>query len=338
MTQKHRSRFLCRGIAVAMVMFLVALFAPSGAAAQNRIDVDTSTIRLLKAQYGALAGQHRLLLKQQRELLRKQGDLADEIEKVQDSDPGILGRMRLERLLAENLDLSNRLNEVAKSMAANEEARVSKREALFRVYTTEMERVARKLRHAKGRKDAKNLADRFYELRQSRRKWRTARTVESDFSRLIVEENDTDGPDELLAKAEILSDIVRKIRDAIREINRDIMRLQREKKLGEDFDTMVKEMNLFEEGARFMRRADEGRDDGDEAVQPEVDDSGLHVPPIDSSEQAPPGSVRAGRSIEAEIKRLKAEKKLLEKLAGDLAGKAKQLRLKAVALRDDKRR
>ncbi len=320
-------------LAAAAVLALV-LCLPALAGAKQSALYDTGAIKVLKSQYKALTGRHKLLLKDQRELLSQQNKLADEIEKLQDSGPGILGRMRLERLLAENMRLSQELNEVAKSLSDNDKARDRKRGAVYRAYSTEMEVTARKMRQTGDRKRATQLAHRFYELRELRWQWRTARTVEADFSRLVVKVSDLDGPKELTAKAQILDDLVRKIRAAIREIDKKIKRLRREKKLGEDFDTMVKEMNLFEEGARFLRRPDEGdRTDPDEAPQADADESGLHVPPLDPTAKMAPGADRADKSIQAEIKRLKHEKALLKKLAGDLAAKAKILRRKADELR-----
>jgi hypothetical protein len=322
------------------ILLLIALLTAllwagtSLAAAPTGDAVDPPTVRNLKAQHKALVLHYRMFVKRQRRLLSQQSDLADQIESLQDDDPGILGRMKLERLLAENLELSNRLNEIAHELSANEKARELKRAAIYGAYTTEMETAARRLRQAADRKQAANLADHFYELRQQRERWRGAATPETDFSRLIVDEDPNDGPKELLAKADILSDVVTKIRGAIRVIDGRIKRLQRERKLGDDFDTMVKEMSLFEEGARFLRRPEDGAG-GDDEDQPttETDESNLHVPPLDPTQAGAPGSDRAERSLSAEIKRLKEEKKVLKKLADDLNARAKALRDKARALR-----
>lgn len=318
---------------LAAAMVLCVAWPPVAEAAEK--SKDPAPVQALKSQYGALVAQHKLQIKRQRQLLARQGALADEIEKLQESEPGILARLRLERLLAENLELSNELTEVAQALTTNENTRVTKREEIYGAYSVAMEAVARRMRQAGDRKQAARIAHRFYELRQLRWKWRGATTIEADFSRLVVTESELDGPTELLAKADILTDLVGKIRGAIREIDRRIRRLTREQKLGEDFDAMVKEMNLFEEGARFVRRPeDSGRTDDDPpGPSTESDDAGLHLPPLDSTQDAAPGSDRAGRSIQSEIKRLEDEKKVLLKLAFDLSVKANELRRKAEKLR-----
>ncbi len=296
---------------------------------------DPPSVQPLKAQYVAWANDYRDLAVKQKDLLARQSQLAAEIEKVQESNPGVLARLRLERLLAANLELSNQLSDIAAGLSANDKARAGLRDDIYRAYTNEMENVLREMRQAPDRRAAGALAHRFYELRELRAPWQTATVAETDFGRQVVEVSDRDGPDELNAKADLLADLAAKVRTAIRDLEKEVQRLRREAKLANDMNAMVKEMNLFEEGVRFGRRPDEGTRPPESplpSASSTAPDAG-RPPPILPEQQAVAGAERAAHSWSAEIKRLEHEIAALNQLLRELTARADELRKKARELR-----
>ena len=315
--------------AAAIALLFLALAGPAFAQVEP---FDPPTVRLLKTQYQQLVDEYRGLVENQKSLLEQQAKIADEIESIQDSNPGLLGRLRLEKLLARNLEISNQLSEVAQWLSQNAQARQAKRDVVYRAYTAEMEQVVRQLRETPDRKAATGLVHRFYVLEQNRAPWWTQLSIENDFSGLAVVESESDGPDELLAKADILTDLVGKIRLAKRELDREIQRLQREAKLSQEMNHMVKEMNLFEEGTKFLRETTKSNEP---TVSPPAEgtESGAHVPPLTLEPDKTPVGERAAKSIDADIRRLKHERALLDRLENQFSAKADELRKKARELR-----
>jgi prefoldin subunit 5 len=294
--------------------------------------VDPATVRVLKKQYAELTRENQALVAQHKALLTKQSEVAAEIEKLQESGPGLLGRLKLERLLAANLDLSNQLTDLATRLTANEKSRNTAREAIFQAYNAELEDVVREMRQTRDRQAALALAHRFYALREARDPWRSPLSLESDFLGRVVEVSGADGPDELLVKAELLTDLAAKVRATIRELEKELTRLRRELKLSAEMSNMVKEMNLFEEGSRFSRRA-EGQTKPTE-TQPSGPTSDVGRGLLPDEEQKPaPGADRAARSLQQEIKQLEDEIGALTQLARQLSARADELRKRAVELR-----
>jgi prefoldin subunit 5 len=324
MTYARRHLWLWLAILVAWAVVCPALATAADATP------DPATVIVLKKQYQELANEYRALMAKQKDLLARQGQLANEIEKLQESDPGIIGRLRLERLLASNLELSNQLSQTASLLAANEKARNQKRDAIFRAYTTEMEVVVRQMRQTRDRQAAAALAHRFYELQERRRPWESPLTVETDFGARVVEVKETDGPDELVAKADMLSDLAVKVRGAARDVGKEIARLKREMKLAAEMNSMLKEMNLFEEGTRLERRDDSTTH---QTEPPPTEEPKTVAPPLVEEQDLRPGVGRAAKSLLQEIRKLENEQKVLNELAQALSAKADELRRRAARLR-----
>lgn len=286
----------------------------------------------LKRQYRALAAEYRQLERQRKKLLDEQGSLADEIERIKSSEPGIFSRMRLERLLDRNLEVSRGLDEIARKIAGNERRRIALRKKVYQAYTSELERVVELLKQTNNKKLAADYARRFYELRRRRQKWRSPTTVETDFSMFEVESGSLNTADELRGRADLLDDIVVKIREAIKRIDQTIERLGRELRLTREMHEMVRQMNLFEEGTRFhtgdrtMPRSVEPTPE--EQVEPE-EESSAHIPPLASDQGGVPGADRVTSSIQQEIDQLEKEREYLVTLAAELSSRAAELRKKA---------
>lgn len=288
---------------------------------------DPPNIRVFKQQYEQMHNTYRGLVGRQQQLLARQNHIADEIEQLQSSDPGMIGRMRLDDLLAQNLEVSRELSDLAQQMAANEKTRGAKREEIYQAYTAEMETIVRQIRQTRDKKKAVDLAHMFYELRQRREPWRTAVAVGGrNFSDSVVEEDELDGPEELELKAAILDDLIAKVRLAIKQLDRQINRLKREYKLSNEMDSMIDEMNLFEEGVRFNSEANDGS-----TSLPETED--VHLPPLEVGKQPGGEDRQYSGAIMKEIRKFEAEKKVLEELTADLSAKARKLRARAEELR-----
>ena len=301
---------------------------------------DPDPVQRLKIEYRELAGQHEELVRRQKSLLAEQREVADEIEKIKASDPGWLARMRLERLLARNLEVSRQLVEIARRLAENERRRLKLQDRIYHAYTLEMERVVKLLKRTANKKQAADLARRFYELQVRRQRWRSPTAIETDFSLFEVEVDPLDGPEELIAKAQLLEDLVTKIKAAISRIDKRIDRLRREFRLTSEMRDMVREMNLFQEGTRFHTG---GRGDArpteptpEEPVVPD-EEPGVHIPPLASDQGDVPGADRETVSIQREIKQLEAERKYLVQLAVQLSAKAAELRRRANQMRREER-
>jgi hypothetical protein len=322
----HARRFalaIALAIAAAVVCAAGARAAPAAAPTP-----DPPVVRSLKAEYQGLVAAARALTARQKDLLARQNAQAREIEALQDSEPGLLGRLRLERLLAANLALSNQLSEIAADLAANDKARGGVREAVYRAYTNEMEEVVRNLRQATDRGAARRLAHRFYELLERRAPWQTVAVPEGDFSRTAVEVGDQDSAQDLSAKADLLADLAAKVRAAIADVDKEIQRLRRETKLATEMNAMVKEMNLFEEGARFTRRPEDAARVPETLPNPPTgaDDRALLATPLLPEQQEALGAERAAKSWSNEVKRLEDERKALSQLLSELTARADALR------------
>jgi len=305
-----------------VVCWSVATFGDSG---------DPAQVQLLKKQYRALQQQRTELRQEQQQLLTEQAQLADEIEKIKASDPGFIGRIRLERLLARNLEVSRRLDELAVSLAENERNRQRVKENVYGAYTAEMERVVRQMKTTTDQRLAADLARRFYDLHVRREPWRSPTTAETDFSLFEVDVSDEGTPEELLANAQRLDDLVAKIREAIRRIDKNLNQLRREQRLNSEMRDMMRENDLFQEGTRFPStgRGAHGNEATPEPTPVPDQQAGVHVPPINEDQGELPGSDRVAQSIQEEIKKLEAERAYLVKLAAKLSAKAAELRKKA---------
>jgi len=323
MNGKRRWRWFWRGAALIAALLLGATAV---AAAETDEFRDSPNVRNLKLQYEQMHHAYRGMVSRQQQLLERQNRIADEIERLQSSDPGVIGRMRLDDLLAQNLEVSRELSDLAQQMTANEKARRAKRDAVHQAYTVEMETIVRQIRQTRDKKKAVELAHKFYELRQRREPWSATVAIKRDFSDSVVEEDELDGPEELELKAGILDDLVGKIRLAVRQLERQINRLKREYKLSNEMDSMIDEMNLFEEGIRFESAEEEG-------VVGQPDSEDVHLPPLEVGKQPGGEGRQYSGAVMREIQKLEAEKKVLEELAAELSTKAAKLRARADKLR-----
>jgi hypothetical protein len=313
---------------------LLALVLAFVLVATARADTgDPGAVQALKKQFRGLQRAESGLKQEQRKLLEEQGQLADEIEKLKASEPGFIGRMRLERLLARNLEVSQRLDELAAQLAENARARAAMKENIYNAYTAEMERVVQQMKNTTDQRLAADLARRFYDLHTRREQWRSPTTAETDFSLFEVDVSDTGAPAELLANAQRLDDLVTKIRAAVKRIDKNLNQLRRELRLNAEMREMIHENDLFQEGTRFHTgdRTSGVRppEQTPEPTPPPVQESGVHVPPIPATQGEPPGAERVAQSIQEEIRKLAAERAYLIKLAGKLSAKANDLRNKA---------
>jgi len=292
---------------------------------------DPATVLSLRRQYTQLLQERKALEFSQNQLLKEQAELADEIERLKASDPGIFVRMRLERLLARNLEVSQQLESIARNLAQNETARQEKRQQLYNAYTAEMEKVVKLMRHTSNKKAAADLARQFYELQRRREMWRSPTIAKTDYSMFVVEIDSLDGPDEIIAKAEILEDLVNKIRAAIKRIDGRIKRLQRELRLNTEMQDMVHEMNLFQEGTRFQVPGSQPEAAPEEPdVREEIE---VHRSPLGEESGDLPGTDRVALSIKREISKLEQERSYLVQLAAKLSAKAVEFRKKASQIR-----
>jgi len=313
------------------ILLLIVAGSVRGAPAQS-VEADPPIIKRLIDQYRAYEAQDILLGKRKNELLVEQNKLADEIEKIKAEDPGLLGRMRLERLLSRNLEVSHQLDETEKTIENNQNQRQELKKKIYYAYTGEMENTIRQMRETKDKKAAADLARRFYVLQQRRDPWRISAGVEQDFSLFQVEIEPLDGPAEILNKADILDDLVAKIRTAIARIDQRIKVLQREQRLAGEMRDLVSEMNLFQEGVRFHTgESAQPRvlDPDEEQPDEQGEGGGLHIPPLTGESDRVPGSDRATLSIQQEIKKLTEERQYLVRLSAKLSAKAADFRKKA---------
>lgn len=319
-------------LAIAMLI-AVALVCSAPAAAAK---ADPPHVKRLIEQYRAFEAQKSLLKKKKNILLTEQNKMADEIEKIKAEDPGLLGRMRLERLLARNLEVSRQLDDTEKGLERNRARRRELKKKIYFAYTAEMETTIVRMRETKDKKAAADLARRFYNLQQRRDPWRSSAYVQQDFSLFKVKIEPLDGPAEILHKADILDDLVAKIRTAIRRIDQRIKVLQRELRLGGEMRDLVSEMNLFQEGVRFHTGGSalpRVLDPEEEEPEEPVEESGMHIPPLAAESDSMPGADRATLSIQRESKKLLEERQYLVRLSAKLSAKAADFRKIAKTMR-----
>ncbi len=319
-------RYLPHRLLVAAVLLVWLAMGTGTAFGQAN---EPNQAQLLKKQYRALQQQQAALRAEQKQLLAEQSKLADEIEQLKASDPGFIGRMRLERLLARNLEVSKRLDELATQLAENERNRRRIKEGVYAAYTAEMERVVRQMKSTTDQRYAADLARRFYELRTRREPWRSATSPESDYTLFEIDVASSGTPEELLANAQRLEDLVAKIREAIKRIEKNLNQLRRELRLNSEMRDMMRQNDLFQDGTRFYTGDRFAAQQTPEAPTPETDTGAVHRPPLPEARGEMPGGDRSSQSIQEEINRLEAERSYLVKTASRLSAKAAELRKKA---------
>ncbi|HPQ68030.1 MAG TPA: hypothetical protein PKW95_02805 [bacterium] len=324
-----------RHVRLLLAILLLIVAGSVRVAPVRAAEADPPVIKRLIDQFRAYEAEKILLDKKKDELLVEQNKLADEIETIKAEDPGLLARMRLERLLSRNLEVSRQLDETEKALEKNRSMRRELKKKIYYAYTGEMESTINQMRETKNKKSAADLARRFYTLQQRRDPWRISAAVEQDFSLFKVEIEPLDGPAEILNKADILDDLVAKIRTAIARIDQRIKVLQREQRLAGEMRDLVSEMNLFQEGVRFHtgESAQPRVLDPDEEQPDEQGEGGLHIPPLAGESDSVPGSDRATLSIQQEIKKLTEERQYLVRLSAKLSAKAADFRKKARSMR-----
>jgi len=178
--------------------------------------------------------------------------LSNEITTLKSKRRGFRDNLRLQDLLAQTRELSERLTRLDRRIRAAEQAAARARSVLTEQLDTKIRGIQRQLSEAASRDAARRLVERLEELRQERASL-LARKAPSRVPRAPrVLADPLDGPSELRAKADFLKDSADKLREAAEELQGRAAALVRDRDLVRSLKEFVEEHALFDEEERVL--------------------------------------------------------------------------------------
>lgn len=325
-----------------LILIACAFSAPEWAYCQAtapastlNLNISDQNINTLEKQLSLLTRQKQNLTKERRKLMEQLKDLNREIKKLKaEKDLGFFSERKLQTLLPEHQQVSRKIEKLDAAMDTNREKRRGIKKKLEQIYEIRISKAVKALSKEKNRDKQIAIVHEYFTLKDKARKYRLATSSTSGIGDFSVELDPMDGLREINDKIALLQDRIVRLQGVIKEIDKKIRTLQREKKLAEEMHQMIEERNLFEEGVKFMpsprtlpvRRPEDGgtgTDGGDD----QYDEAGVHLSPLASD--APGGRNMMLSAIDKEIKRLKQEKKFLKQVIDELLAKISEFTKKA---------
>ena len=297
-------------------------------------------IRLFEKRYDQLVKERKDLLRIRHRSMGLLEELGQTIEKLKaDRNRGILGNVRLQRLLSQHLEMSRKVESFEIDLQRNQENIERLTEQLREAYARKMTQVVEAMTLEKDRGKTLALAREYFRHRERVKKYQSATRPETELAAFSIDLDPLDGPREINEKIDLLKDRVRKLKQVVKQIDREIERLRNEMSLAQEMRQMIEERNLFEDGVLFapsprvlpVRRPDDpGDGSGDPGASSDdggYDAAGVHTSP-------PGGEATTGRAsminaINKEIQRLETERRILLNVIEGLEKKVKQFSKKA---------
>lgn len=302
----------------------------------SSIDIPSNPVleRMLKKHKELSAHQEELQVEKQRKI-NEQTALIDEIDKLkQDSGWNFIDRIRLERLLARNLDISKQLEQLEAQLHANSEEISKFNGSILSEYYKMLEDTVSMINREKDRNKIFQLTRQYLAIRQYMSTYRHSISFEKELALFDLSPDPLDGPSELREKARILRERRKNLLGVINKIDSMIASLKKEWRLAREMRDLVREGNLFDDGTAFSTAPRQPKQEQILPEQPvEPVGPGSQYPGISTLKQpGAQGSSRPGGedrskldSLSREISRLVQEREHLKKLVEELAEKAAAL-------------
>ena len=270
-------------------------------------------------------------LEAEREDLMKRAEvLAGRIEKLK-GEGGIIGRYRLKRALKRSQELARRIEALDRKIEALKSELSRKKEKLKDLYEAEISFVLEELERNPGQADS--LLKRLRELRMAMEDIEASEvgTPEAKFRAILIEIDKDDTPEIIREKADLITDVVDRLKRRLRDLERRVEELEREMETEERIRDLLDEISLFDEdvfaGHRLqvqtraeetkgIRGPSEARRASPDRV-PEISVSGWEISPEETKIQ---------------ISRLREEMERLKGKIAELSKKAEEFRRRAAEL------
>ena len=304
-------------------------------AAQNSVD---QRIRSLEGFLAKNTKEVKTLTHERLKLNLELADLSAQIEKIKsDQNASFMDKMRLKRLLPEHLELSKKLEALDQRIGALTKRGDRVREKLVSAYDEKIAATAQAMTREKNRDKALHLVREYFELLEKARQHRTAADI--DMAGFSVTLDPLDSYQKVSEKISLLRDRAAKLKNLVKQIDKQIKRLRTEKSLATEMQQMIEEGALFEDGVIYspsprslpVRRPDERPDDTGADDTTGFDEAGVHTSPLNAG-QGGESAVMLD-SIRKEIRRLEQEKQSLLRLVKMLEAKIREFEKRARELR-----
>ena len=242
--------------------------------------------------------------------------------------------MKLQKLLANQLEVSSDAQKIDARINTNRDKRESLRDRLRRAYDEKLRHIVRRMDLEKNREKALGLSKEFSELRKKARIYGNTPKSEPGLGAFFIKLDSLDGAREINEKIDLLNDRVKNLRSIIRQIDKEIKRLKEERNLAKEMQQILEERNLFEDGALFapsprtlpVPAPEDGEAGGGTSDSTGDDKAGVHTSPAEGI--ATSGKAMMFDAINKEIERLEKEKEYLKKVIEELIIKIGQFRQK----------
>jgi len=325
---------------IILIFLWVGIFPLWPALAQTNLSRATINITASDAKIRTYEKRLETLEKEKTELsrdirkLRSQlGALSKDISKLKaQKDRGFFANARLQRLLANHLEISQKLEKIESNLQINREQRLNLKNKLRQVYDSKISQIVQSLTREKDRGKQIHLVHEYFRFQERAKRLKASSGADRSIGDFSIELDPLDGPREITEKINMLQDRVSRLEMAILQIDKEIARLKEKRALAVEMRQIMEERNLFEDGVRFSPsprtlpvRTSPGQD-GSSGSDSGYDEAKVHTSPV-SGEGSEGGAYNVG-AIDKEISRLEREKIGLEKIITGLKKKIKLFKSK----------
>lgn len=295
-------------------------------------------IKLLEKKLDDFEKQMESHQRERRRLLSQLQTLGRDIEKLKsDKTRGFLSNVRLQKLLASHLELSNQLESLEKQIKDNQGDQEKIKTQLWDQYNNLIHKAVESMEKEKNKNRSIALVQEYFRLLEVSKKYQPKTAADIKFTPFIFVLDPLDGPREINEKIDLLRDRIKKLQQLINNIEQEIDRLENEKNLSQEMSQMIEEGNLFEEGVLFApsprlypvkRPEGSGIDDGSgNADAQSYNEAGVHTSPVDNESTTEGGRILS--AFDREIKYLEKQKTYLNQVIRELEEKVKEFMRKA---------
>lgn len=295
-----------------------------------------SKIKTLEKRLSTLKKEKQALSRQRRNHLAELKDLGKQINKLKaNKNRSILAEVKLKQLLPKHLEVSRLVERDERRIKQNQRYRLRIKNEILLAYDFLIVQTVSEMDKEQSRSRQLELVRRYFTLRQSAQKLRPSKKPDTDSGPFSIQLDPLDGPREIKIKTDRINDRIVKLLETIKQIDRMIAELRKEKALAEEMRSMIEERNLFEDGIKFapspralpVRRPDDTGVSDPGGADGDIGEAGVHTSPLEV--EGASGRSFMLSAIDQKIRSLETEKRFLENVIAGLQKTLKEFEQKA---------